>query len=71
MARVILKKMVHKITLKYIYFKVIANTYYVSSWKSKGLSAETIKPLTTFENSLTTEGSYYGAKTRVNLLEVV
>ena len=28
-------------------FKVIANTDYVSSWKSKGLSAETIKPPTT------------------------
>ena len=25
------------------YFKVIANTDYVSSWKSKGLSAESIK----------------------------
>ena len=29
------------------YFKVIANTDYVSSWKSKGLSAETTKPPTT------------------------
>ena len=29
------------------YFKVIANTDYVSSWKSKGLSAETIKSPTT------------------------
>ena len=29
------------------YFKVIANTDYVSSWKSKGLSAKTIKPPTT------------------------
>ena len=26
------------------YFKVIANTDYVSSWKSKGLSAEANKP---------------------------
>ena len=26
------------------YFKVITNTDYVSSWKSKGLSAESIKP---------------------------
>ena len=31
------------------YFKVIANTDYVSSWKSKGLSAKTIKPPTTPE----------------------
>ena len=28
------------------YFKVITNTDYVSSWKSKGLSAESIKPPT-------------------------
>ena len=35
------------------YFKVITNTDYVSSWKSKGLSAETIKPSTTSANSLT------------------
>ena len=37
------------------YFHVIANTDYVSSWKSNGLSAETIKPLTTSDNSLTSE----------------
>ena len=37
------------------YFQVIANTDYVSSWKSKGLSAETIKPLTTSDNSLANE----------------
>ena len=47
------------------YFKVIANTDYVSSWKSKGLSAETIKPPTTSDNSLTPAVSYYGPKTRV------
>ena len=35
------------------YFKVITNTDYVSSWKSKGLSAETIKPPSTSDNSLT------------------
>ena len=29
------------------YFKVIGNTNMISSWKSKGLSAETIKPPTT------------------------
>ena len=39
------------------YFKVITNTDYVSSWKSKGLSAESIKLPTTL--------SYYGTKTRV------
>ena len=44
---------------------MIANTDYVSSWKSKGLSAETIKPPTTSDNSLTPALSYYGTKTRV------
>ena len=33
--------------------------------KSKGLSAESIKPPTTSYNSLTPELSYYGTKTRV------
>ena len=47
------------------YFKVIANTDYVSSWKSKGLSAETIKPPATSDNSLTPALSYYGTKLRV------
>ena len=47
------------------YFKVIASTDYVSSWKSKGLSAETIKPPATSDNSLTPALSYYGTKTRV------
>ena len=39
--------------------KVITNTDYVSSWKSKGLSAETIKPSTAFDNSLTPKLDYY------------
>ena len=49
-----------------MYFKVdtITNTDYVSSWKSKGLSAESIKPPTS-DNSLTPELNYYGTKTRV------
>ena len=47
------------------YFKVITNTDYVLSWKSKGLSAETIKPPTTSGNSLTPALNYYGTKTRV------
>ena len=41
------------------YFKFITNTNYVSSWKSKGLSAETIKPSTTSDNSLTPTLNYY------------
>ena len=44
---------------------MIANTDYVSSWKSKGLSAETIKPPAASDNSLTPALSYYGTKTRV------
>ena len=34
-------------------FKVIASANYVSSWKYKGLSGETIKPPVTSDNSLT------------------
>ena len=41
------------------YFKVIPSTDYVSSWKSKGVSAETVKPPTTPDNSLTPAVSYY------------
>ena len=44
---------------------MIATTDYVSSWKSKGLSTETIKPSTTSDNSLTPAVSYYGTKTSV------
>ena len=50
---------------------MITNTGYVSSWKSKGLSAETIKPPAISDNSLTSALSYYGTKTWQNLLEVV
>ena len=53
------------------YFKVVTNAGYVSSWESNGLSAESIKPPITFDNSLTPALSYYDTKTRVNLLEVV
>ena len=52
-----------------IYFKVIASTYYVSSWKSKGLSAETIKPPFTSDNILTPALTYYDTKTRVKFIE--
>ena len=47
------------------YFKQIANTDYISSWKSKGLSAESIKPSTTSDNSLTPRLNYYGNKMRL------
>ena len=49
------------------YFKVIVNTDYVSSWKSRGLSAETIKPPTTSDKSFTPAVSCYGTKARVKL----
>ena len=44
---------------------MITNTDYISSWKSKGLSAESIKLPTTSDNSLTPALNYYGTKTRV------
>ena len=49
------------------YFKVntITNTDYVSQWKSKGLSPESIKPPATSDNSFTPELNYYGTKKRV------
>ena len=47
------------------YFKVIASTNYVSSWQSKGLSEETIKPPATSDNGLNRKVSYYGDKARI------
>ena len=40
-------------------FKTATSTNYILSWKSKGLSAESIKPPTTSDNSITPELSYY------------
>ena len=37
----------------YRYFEMTANTDYISSWKSKGLCAKSIKPPRTSDNSLT------------------
>ena len=51
----------------YRYYKMNTNTDYISSWKSKGISAENIKPPTTSDNSLAPALSYYGTKTRVKL----
>ena len=49
------------------YFKVnkIANTDYVSSWKSKALSAESNKSPTTSDNGLTPRLNFYGSKVRI------
>ena len=44
---------------------MITNTDYISSWKSKGLSAESIKTPTTSDNSPIPVLNYYGTKTRV------
>ena len=49
------------------HFKVITNTDYFLSRKSKRLSAESIKPPTTCDNSLTPALNYYGTKKRVKL----
>ena len=48
---------------------MITNTNYVSSWKFKGLSDESIKTPTISDNSPTPELSYYGTKARVKLTE--
>ena len=47
------------------YFRLIANKKYISSWKSKGLSDETITPYATSDNSLTPWIDYYSAKIRL------
>ena len=46
---------------------MITNTDYISSWKSKGLSAESIQPPTTSDNSFAPALNYYGTRTRVKL----
>ena len=51
--------------LEYRYFKLIANTKYISEWKSKGLSDESIKPPTTSVNSLSPLIDHTGNKTRL------
>ena len=50
-----MEEMVHK-----IYFKMAANPKYVSEWKSKGLSDESVKPPTTSGNSLNPLIDYVG-----------
>ena len=47
------------------YFKMIIDTNYISSWKSKGLSTASIKPPTTSDNSLAPELNYDDFKVRV------
>ena len=49
------------------YFRLIANTKFISSSKSKGLSHETITTYDTSDNSLTPLIDYYNTKTRLKL----
>ena len=49
----------------YKYFKFITNTNYISSWKSKGLSAKSIKPFPTSDNSLIPLITYYDYNIRL------
>ena len=56
--------------IKYFKVNTINATNYVSSWTSKGLSDESIKPPTTSDNSLTPTLNYYGTKTRVKFAEI-
>ena len=51
------------------YFKI--NGKYISSWKSKGLSDETITPYATSDNSLSPLIDYYGSKVRVRFNKAV
>ena len=51
------------------YFKTVTNTNYISSLKSKGLSAESIKAPTASENSLTPELSYYDYNIKIKFTE--
>ena len=47
------------------YVKIIANTKYISEWKSKGLSDESIKPPPISDKSLTPLIDYYSYNIRV------
>ena len=49
----------------YRYCKKIGNTDHIPSWKSKGLSDESIKPPATSNNNLAPLLNYIGIKTRV------
>ena len=46
-------------------FSITQYLEYVSEWKSKGLSSESFKAISTSDNSLTPALNYYGTKTRV------
>ena len=49
----------------FIAFSITQYLEYVSEWKSKGLSNESIKAISTSDNSFNPTLSYYGTKIRV------
>ena len=49
----------------YRHFKTVTDTNYISSWKSKGLSDESIKTTATSDNSLNRKLSYYDYKNKI------
>ena len=50
---------------KYFKFVTNADTKYISSWQSKGLPGESIKPPAMSDYKLNPKVNYYGAKTRL------
>ena len=50
-------------------FLKFGNADHISSWKSKGLSDESINPPTTSDNSLASALSYIGNKIYLKLLK--
>ena len=48
-------------------FSITHYLEYVSKWKSKGLTNESIKAISTSDNSFNPTLSYYGTKIRVKL----
>ena len=57
---------------KYFEFVSINNEWYITSWKAKGLSEESIKPPVTSDNSLNPLSDYYyNNKIRLKFKEIV
>ena len=49
------------------YFRIIASTKFISSWKSKGLSDKTITPYSTSDKSITPLIDHYGTRAWLKL----
>ena len=54
----------------YRYFKLISNAKYISSWISKGLSDESIKPPATSDNNFSQLVDYLDDKIRLKFNEI-